>query len=235
MADVVVSDVAAMAIAAAIEKQTDLLILALSAQFGPSSVEQPYSVGHSLERIKSAVSSLEREMQLMRGVQQNMSIPLNNMTGALMSQTAIAAKAAATADVLAVAQMKDMSFHQQACNDSLVRNGIPKVQPPDFEVMVKEQIADTVKYASLTELQNNITGLVTDMFSMLTKMIMDLLFITQAKELITNFFNGIKTAIGDGICWMNAKVTDIRNEIQRSATNNAPGPTPPVSIDKIVC
>lgn len=186
MADVVVSEAAALAIASAIEAQTAAQLEAirlLNINLG--------ICAESLADIMTTLVSMKNSQEKTLGA-------INEMSSSVKQQTQTAHDQALVQNMAVVDQIRNNAIQQAETKAALARAGLESAPLPDIRETIKQTVTDTTAMRGLTEFQNAVSNFTKEKLQELVKWIKDTKVYTAGSELldsivkdVTSFISGL--------------------------------------------
>jgi hypothetical protein len=183
MVDVVVSEVAAEAIAAAINAQTT------------AQVEEMNRLTINVGLCAESLADILIALKTIKNSQEKMVGTLNEVSSTVKQQTQTMHDQALVQNMVAVDQIKNNAIQQAETKAALNRAGLESAPLPDVGTLVKQTLTDTTAMRGLTEFQSSVANYTSEKLQQLVAYIKDTKVYTAGAELLDSMITDIKTFI----------------------------------------
>jgi hypothetical protein len=202
---IAVSEAAATAIAAAIEKQTAVMVTQnalfntfLTANFSPAGALVPNTPVAISRVTANGINDMTVIMTTMLDQQQKTVAALEVLQNALAGISSQIASGVTTAQVAASDQIKMNKFKKQTANEALERAGLPptEVKEPAFKEATKEAVEDTLIFKSQIGISTLIERQISDALSWIGLTMTDLIANSIVGDTAKSVIGKIKVFLG---------------------------------------
>lgn len=201
----------------------------IQATFGPGAAAIPLTMANSAAISKNMLIQMAGGTDNIKNKQDQTSILLKGLTGAVDSMASALHEQAALTTLLAADQIEHNSFQKQATLDALARNDLPAPVPPPVMDTIKEKIVSVETIHAQALLTGSIASMTDNILSRLKNYILTSGPVVYAEEIMSEAWTKVTASVKNTISdFLPTSAKDVASKAQREAANtNIPSPKTP--------